>query len=55
MIMQSPQPNAQNNDSKTVDVKADHSKPNEQGHILVQDHFAITDVTTKQILVKGRG
>jgi hypothetical protein len=30
-------------------------KPNEQGRILVQDHFRITDPETKQEIVKGRG
>ena len=47
--MESPQQKPTQIDDKKA------QKPNEQGRILVQDHFVIRDRNTTEVIVKGRG
>jgi hypothetical protein len=48
MIMQNSTPTPQTPQPVTT-------KPNEQGRVLIQDHFRIMDPKNNEILVKGRG
>lgn len=51
--MQSPQ--SQPKDPVQQSGSKPTNRPNEQGHILVQDHFVIRDRSSEEVLVKGRG
>lgn len=53
--MQSPQPQPKVHAQEQQTQQKTASKPNEKGHILVQDHFSIRDRADDQVLVKGRG